>query len=129
MRGFLIEVSEPPLFAAVELARATKGKVVFGKLKAIFGGGECFESCECSRAFAIGIDKAVRLVIASDDATAELMKLCKPKTPSAFDQNDGGVWHIDADFHHRCGDENIYLVSLELLHHLLFLPLLSLILQ
>ena len=63
--------------------------------------------------------QAGRALRAAADAAAQLVQLREAEALGMLDDHDGGVGHVDADFDHRGGDEDLGLVALEAVHHLL----------
>lgn len=53
---------------------------------------------------------------ASDDAAAQLMELGQAETFASFDDDDGGVRNVDADFDDGCGAEDMRRARFEIEH-------------
>ncbi len=76
---FHAEVGQAPLLAAIEHAGAAQREVVFGKLEAVFRSRQRFEALKCARRLAVSVRKTICLMVAADDAAAQLVELRKPK--------------------------------------------------
>ena len=55
---------------------------------------------------------------AAADPAPHLVQLREPEALGVLDQHPGRIWHVDADFDHHRGDEQVELPLAELLHHL-----------
>ena len=74
-KSFHHEVGDAGLADAGELAAAAGVHVFFGEFEAVVYAFKCFEAVSGLFVFAVGDGVAVGLVVAADDATAELVEL------------------------------------------------------
>ncbi len=65
-------------------------------------------------------EKTVGLLAVSSDAATELVKLSESKSFGVFDDHDGGVRNVNADFYDGGGDEYVKFLIFELVHDVVF---------
>ncbi len=63
----------------------------------------------------------IRLVLTASDASAELVQLRQAESLGVLNDHGVGIWHVDADLDHRCGDERGELAGAKLSDHVFLL--------
>ena len=69
----------------------------------------------------VGEQQAPRFLGSPSDPAPELMQLGQPESVGALDHHDRGIGNVDADFHHRGGDQDGNVAPFEGGHHGLLL--------
>ena len=103
-----MEFGQAALALAEQLARAAQAQIFLGDDKAVVGLAHGLEPRLRGLAQRPVIDQqAARFRRAAPDASAQLVQLRQAETLGMLDDHDGGFRHIDADFDHRGGDEDV----------------------
>lgn len=98
------------------MARASEFEVFFRELKAV---GDLLNSREAFKGLGRGgvcDEEAVRFGFAPSDTAAKLVELSKAEAVGLFDDHDGGVWNIDANFDDGGGNEAVYMSGSKAFH-------------
>ena len=116
-----MEAEVAGLARAEKFAGAAEEEIGFGDFEAVGGADHGFEAGARFFRHADGADQdAVGFCGAAADASAELVELGESKAFGVLDDHGGGVGHVDADFDHRGGDEDLRFVFAEAFHHGVF---------
>lgn len=114
--AFHADIGETGLAMPEEAPWAAQFEVDIGQGKTTLSFFEGLEPGILRAAELAGQEIAAALVWAPSDTPAELVKLSETETFGFFDDDDGGIGDIDADFHHCGRNENIEVLILESLH-------------
>ena len=96
------------LSCAEQFARAAYGKVFFGDAEAV--GGFAHDAQAALRGVAqrrLVHEQAVGLFAAAPDSTAQLVQLREAEAFGVFDDHQGGVRHVHADFDNGSGNQQL----------------------
>jgi hypothetical protein len=115
------EVGEAGLAGAEELAGAALLEVELSEEEAVLGLGHGVEAeFGFGGDLGAGEEDAEGLGGAATDAATELMHLGEAEAFGVFDDHDGGVGNVDADFDDGGGDEDVEFAAFEAGHGDLF---------
>ncbi len=114
------EVWDAALFEAEDFAGAAEFEVDFGEGEAAVVFFHRFEAGGFFGFFGGREKEAVGFVGAATNAAAELVELGEAEAFGAFDEHNGGVGDVDADFDDGGGNEEVGFVSGEVVHDLFF---------
>ena len=96
------------LSCAEQFARAAYGKVFFGDAEAVGGFAHDAQAALCGVAQRRLVhEQAVGLFAAASDPAAQLVQLCEAEAFGVFDDHQGGIRHVHADFDNGSGDEEL----------------------
>lgn len=112
------DIGDAGLSESKEGARTADFQIFFGEEESVIALDEGVEAVVC--AVFPRQEEAVGGVRTSTDAPAELVELRESESVGVFDNHDGRVWHINAHFDDRGGDEHVYVACFECLHHAFF---------
>ncbi len=99
------EGRQTALGLAEEFARAPELEVGLGDAETVTGFGEDREALAGFGAAEIGDEHTIGLMGAPADSATELMELGETETFGVFDDHEGGVGDVEADFDDRAGDQ------------------------
>lgn len=107
------------LAGAEQFAFAAQAQILFGDAEAVLGVAHDGQAGAGDFAQGVVVEEhAARGFFAAADAAAQLVELGEAETFGMFDDDDGGVGHVDADLDHRRADEEPRLTGLEGAHGL-----------
>ena len=96
------------LSCAEQFARAAYGKVFFGDAEAVGGFAHDAQAALCGVAQRWLVhEQAVGLYTAASDSTAQLVQLREAEAFGVFDDHQGGVRHVHADFDDGGGNQQL----------------------
>ncbi len=111
------ELGEAGLFGAEELAGTALLEVEFGEGEAVLGLDHGVEAEFGFGGDGGGVEQdAEALCGATADAAAELVELGEAEAVGVFDDHEGGVGDVDADFDDGGGDEDVKFAAFEAGH-------------
>ncbi len=113
-------VGEARLARAEKFARTADLQIFFRQHEAVVRLSHDLQAFVFGGVFARGDEQTVRLIRAAPDAPAQLMQLRQTEAIRAFDQHDGRVGNIHADFDDGCRNEDVVLLVAEFEHGLVF---------
>ena len=116
-----MEAEVAGLAGAEKFAGAAQEEIGFGDFESVGGADHGFETGAGLVGHAHRSDEdAVGFRGAAADASTKLVQLREAEAFGVFDDHDGGVGNVDADFDDRGGDEDLHFVFAEALHHVVF---------
>ena len=116
-----VEAEFAGLAGAKEFAGAAKLQIGLGNFETVGGADHGFETSASFIGEARGRNEdAGGFLRAAADASAQLVKLGEAETLGMFDDHDGGVGNVDANFDDGGGDEDLHFIAAETLHDIVF---------
>lgn len=106
-------VGDAALPCAEKFSRTTQLQINFRQCKSV---GVFDEGMQARTAQVEGKQEAVGLVLSASDASAELVQLGESKTFGVFNNHDGRIGDIHANFYHGCGYKNVNAICGKVVH-------------
>ena len=107
---------------AKKLAGASKFHIFLGKQEAITAAAHDLEPFQCLGLIRTGKQHTIRLTRSTTDTASELVHLGQSKTIRPFNDHQRRIGYIDANFNHRCSNEDLGLSTHKISHdRILFL--------